>query len=157
MTFEHTMTRRVEFYETDTAGIVHFSNYFRYFEAAEHSLFRSLNLKIHTGGHDGSSMEGWARVNASATYLAPLKYPEEFTVRVLVEAKGPKSITYAGSVHHGTGAQGPPAAVGSWKVVRVRREPGAERIKGVEMPKDVNAALTVAPEDIINQLKTTDR
>ena len=34
--------RRVEFAETDMAGQVHFSNFFRYMEAAEHAFFRSL-------------------------------------------------------------------------------------------------------------------
>jgi len=121
------MTRRVEFYETDTAGIVHFSNYFRYFEAAEHSMFRAHGLEIHGGGHDGSAMEGWARVAASCEYLAPLKYPEEFVVRVLVEAKGAMSITYMGAVHHGHDGDGPPAAIGASISQRVRGGLGTSR------------------------------
>ncbi|MFM8187245.1 MAG: acyl-CoA thioesterase [Pirellula sp.] len=38
--------RRVEFAETDAAGIVHFSSFFLYMEQAEHALFRSLGLSI---------------------------------------------------------------------------------------------------------------
>jgi acyl-CoA thioester hydrolase len=34
MAFEFKLTRRVEFAETDMAGIVHFSNFFRYMESA---------------------------------------------------------------------------------------------------------------------------
>jgi acyl-CoA thioester hydrolase len=42
MAFEYKVRRRVEFSETDMAGIVHYSNFFRYMEAAEHEFFRSL-------------------------------------------------------------------------------------------------------------------
>ena len=35
MAYEHTAYRKVEFSETDMAGLVHFSNYFRYMEIAE--------------------------------------------------------------------------------------------------------------------------
>ena len=34
--YEH----RVEFFETDLAGIVHFANYYRFMEQAEHAFFR---------------------------------------------------------------------------------------------------------------------
>jgi acyl-CoA thioester hydrolase len=39
MPCEFRITRRVEFSETDMAGIVHFSNFFRYMETAEHAFF----------------------------------------------------------------------------------------------------------------------
>ena len=41
------LTRRVQFYETDAAGIVHFSWFFRYMEEAEHALWREAGLSIH--------------------------------------------------------------------------------------------------------------
>ena len=40
MPSEHRMRRRVQFYETDAAGIVHFSWFYRYMEEAEHALWR---------------------------------------------------------------------------------------------------------------------
>ena len=44
---EHRLKRRVQFYETDMAGIVHFSCYFRYMEEAEHAMWREAGLSIH--------------------------------------------------------------------------------------------------------------
>ena len=38
MAYEFRLVRQVEFSETDMAGIVHYSNFFRYMEAAEHAL-----------------------------------------------------------------------------------------------------------------------
>ena len=42
----HRLTRRVLFHETDMAGVVHFSCFFRYMEEAEHALWREAGLSI---------------------------------------------------------------------------------------------------------------
>ena len=55
------VTRRVEFYETDAAGIVHFSNFFRYMETAEHAFLRSLGHQFHE--QHGEAEIGWASNN----------------------------------------------------------------------------------------------
>ena len=44
------MTRRVQFHETDAAGLVHFSCFFRYMEEAEHALWWAAGLSIHPPG-----------------------------------------------------------------------------------------------------------
>ena len=41
-----TTTRRVEFGDTDMAGIMHFANFFRFMEAAEPDFLRSLGLSV---------------------------------------------------------------------------------------------------------------
>ena len=43
------MTRRVQFHETDLAGLVHFSIFFRYMEEAEHALWRAAGEKLNEG------------------------------------------------------------------------------------------------------------
>ena len=45
-------SRRVQFAETDLAGIVHFSWMFRYMEEAEHALWRAAGLSIADPGSD---------------------------------------------------------------------------------------------------------
>jgi acyl-CoA thioesterase FadM len=39
-------TRRVEFHETDAAGITHFSNFYRWTEVCEYEWFRALGLSM---------------------------------------------------------------------------------------------------------------
>ena len=39
-------TRRVDFVDTDMAGIVHFSNFFRYMESAEVEFLRARGLTV---------------------------------------------------------------------------------------------------------------
>jgi YbgC/YbaW family acyl-CoA thioester hydrolase len=68
--------RRVQFAETDLAGIVHFSWYFKYMEEAEHALWRAAGLSI-----TGNDLH-WPRVNASCEYVKPLRFEDEIDVIV---------------------------------------------------------------------------
>ena len=86
--------RRVEFSQTDMAGIVHFSNYYRWMEEVEHAFFRSLGLKIMEPQPDGTYI-GWPRVNASCRYIAPARYEDEIDGHLQVERIGVKSLTFA--------------------------------------------------------------
>ena len=91
------MTRRVEFAETDMAGIVHFSNFFRYMETAEHEFFRSLGLSLHKD-EDGQ-VEGWVRVHAACDYVSPARYQDLLEIRLVVRKKGTKSMRYGFGFH----------------------------------------------------------
>ena len=93
MAHEFKLKRRVEFADTDMAGIAHFSNFFRWMEATEHAFFRSLGFTLHENDSDG--MHGWTRVHADCDYKRPLRYPDEFEVRLLVRGKCESSIEYA--------------------------------------------------------------
>jgi len=85
-------TRLVEFSDTDMAGIMHFSAYFRYMEAAEHELLRSIGLSVY------SEVEGAAvsfpRVAASCEYSSPVCCENVLDIDVTVERVGTKSVTY---------------------------------------------------------------
>ena len=92
MTTTFTTRRRVEFCETDLAGIVHFANFYRYMEQAEHEWFRSLGLKIHGTLPDGTVF-GWPRVAASCSFRSPAHYDDEIEVRVTVLRRTSRSLT----------------------------------------------------------------
>src|SRR6476646_10210128 len=92
MAHEFCLRRRVEFSETDMAGIVHYSNFFRYMESAEHAFFRSLGFSVVT--RDVDSPLGWPRVHASCDYESPLKFEDEVEIHLLVKEKKSKSLSY---------------------------------------------------------------
>src|SRR5690349_17332469 len=92
MPYEFKMVHRVEFAETDMAGIVHFANFFRYMEATEHAFFRSLGFSIHT--EIGGQRFGWPRVHVSCDYKAPLRFEDEVEVHLKVREKKTRSLTY---------------------------------------------------------------
>ena len=69
---------RVEFSDTDAAGIVHFANFFRYMERVEHSFWRSLGLSVQSrvGDHD----VGFPRVKVECEFAAPARFEDELDV-----------------------------------------------------------------------------
>ncbi len=84
--------RRVEFRDTDMAGIAHFSNFFVYMEQAEHALLRSLGLAV-ICEIDGREIS-FPRVNAKCDYLNAIRFEDMIDIRVSVTKIGTKSITY---------------------------------------------------------------
>ncbi len=93
MTFS--TTRRVEFRDTDAAGIVHFSAFFPMMEAAEHEMLRSLGIPVlpqSTGGGDPPLT--WPRVAASCHYLAAARFEDQLRITVRVAKIGTSSVEY---------------------------------------------------------------
>src|SRR6516165_2762854 len=84
--------RRVEFHETDTAQIVHFSNFFRYMESAEVEFLRSRGLSV-TMPWDGEKI-GLPRVSATCDFFKPIRFDEDFEIAVTIVRLGTKSVTY---------------------------------------------------------------
>ena len=124
--------RRVQFAETDMAGIVHFSMYFRYMEEAEHALWRSVGLQI--APPDGRI--GFPRVAASCDFKASLKFEDEFEVHVRVDAVGRRSVKYGFTLRRGDEI----LATGSTTSVSVEIRPGAA-VQSTELPADVVTRL----------------
>jgi YbgC/YbaW family acyl-CoA thioester hydrolase len=95
------VSRIVEFGETDMAGIVHFSNFFRYMESAECAFLRSLGLGVKLDW-EGRTL-GFPRVAASCDYQKPARFEDVLDVDVAVLNIGAKSVTYGFEfTRHGT-------------------------------------------------------
>lgn len=91
-------TRRVEFANTDMAGIVHFSNFYRWMEEAEHDFFRSVGIPIMSKPTADAAGEmalvGWPRVSCQCSFHAPAYYEDILTIHVNVQRIGFKSLTF---------------------------------------------------------------
>ncbi len=85
-------TRFVEFADTDMAGIMHFSAFFRFMEAAEHALLRSLGMSVFKEA--GGEVVTFPRVAATCEYYSPARCEEVLDIEVTVERVGTKSVTY---------------------------------------------------------------
>jgi len=86
--------RRVEFRDTDAAGIVHFSAFFPMMESAEHELLRHLGLSVMQPLENGSHLT-WPRVSASCNYLNAARFEDILTVEVSIAKIGTTSLTYS--------------------------------------------------------------
>jgi len=90
--FEFKALRRVEFSETDMAGIVHFANFFRFMETAEHGFYRSLGYSVILDHLDPPL--GFPRVHAACDYKKPLRFGDQVEVHLLVKEKRSRVLSY---------------------------------------------------------------
>jgi acyl-CoA thioesterase FadM len=88
----HVLRSRVAWVDTDAGGRIHFTAPFRWAEAAETGLRRSLGL-----------LEDWAdypRRAVEAEYLAVLQFEDEYELELVAERVGTTSIAYAWEIRH---------------------------------------------------------
>jgi 4-hydroxybenzoyl-CoA thioesterase/acyl-CoA thioester hydrolase len=86
-------TRRVEFRDTDAAGIVHFSAFFVYMEQAEHELLRHLGLGVVLNDDDGDI--SWPRISATCDFRSPARFEDVLEIEVVVTRISRKTVTYS--------------------------------------------------------------
>jgi YbgC/YbaW family acyl-CoA thioester hydrolase len=132
MSSEFKYSRRVQFAETDLAGIVHFSTMFRFMEEAEHAMWRAAGLTIAERGSD----LGWPRLSAALEFRNPLRFEDEFEVWVRIAALKRRTIEYEFTIVRGTTV----IAVGTITSVCVRKQPDG-RMKAAEIPATISDKL----------------
>ena len=127
--------RRVEFVDTDMAGIVHFTNFFRYMEQAEAEFFRVHGYSLASPLVNGVAL-GWPRVAASCSFKAPAYHNDVLEVRIFVRRRGFKSLTLQFQFWRGTVL----IATGQIKTAYCRFRPG-QPIESLEIPSEFDEML----------------
>jgi 4-hydroxybenzoyl-CoA thioesterase/acyl-CoA thioester hydrolase len=125
----------VEFAETDAAGMVHFSVFFRYMEEAEHALWRAAGLNIWETGENLS----WPRISASCDFKNPLKFQDEFVVRTEIASVSRSTIQWAHVLTRGDLVIG----TGTVTAVCVKKLPDGT-VKSTEIPAAIISRLRSA-------------
>ena len=129
------ITRRVEFGDTDMAGIMHFSNFFRFMEVAESDFLRSRGLSV--SWLEGSVKWGFPRVSVACDYQKPARFQDVLTVAVTVEKVGKKSVSYRFDFSN---QRGEPLATGRMTSVFCRSL-GPDHIEALEIPDAMRAKI----------------
>jgi acyl-CoA thioester hydrolase len=133
------LTRTVEFHETDMAGIMHFANFFRWMEVCETAFYRSLGLPLIS--FVPGEIVGWPRVDVRCTYRAPLRFNDVVAVNLFVKKLSRRSVTYVFKFEK----DGVLVAQGEVTAVCVGAgENGA--MVSQPIPEDIRAKLSEAPE-----------
>ena len=127
----------MQFYETDAAGIVHFSWFFRYMEEAEHALWREAGLSI----HPPNAEIGWPRIAATFEFHRALRFEDEFDVSLRVAAITNKTMRYTCLLMKGDVK----IATGTMTIACVRTLPN-QPMEAIEIPLDIAARFQVAHE-----------
>lgn len=133
---EFAAVHRIEFADTDAAGLLHFSAYFRLMEATEHAFYRSL------GGsgfvEDGKGRRGMPRVSASCEFLRPLRFEDEVEVRLRLRKAGERKVGY--DFEFRVRPDPEPAARGSMIVVHAQRSRDG-RFRSAPLPAFLRDAI----------------
>ncbi len=128
-----TTQRRIEFGDTDMAGIAHFSNFFRFMEAAETSFFIPSDSRC-TWNEQGVRL-GFPRVSVSCDFSKPAIFEDVLDIAVTVEKIGRKSVTYRFDFTR----SGEAIAVGRITAVLCRTVPG--HVESIEIPETIRKKL----------------
>ena len=142
MPCEFKIKRQVEFVDTDMAGIMHFTNFFRFMESAEHAFYRSLGFSVDM---EKSLGLGWPRVRAECEYKKPLRFEDLVEIHLLVREVRNRSIRFEfifRKVDSGTETE---VARGSLTVVCVTRDGEGNEMKATTIPEVVREKIQVAP------------
>ena len=144
MAYEFRATRRVEFSDTDMAGIMHYANFFRFMETAEHGFYRALGFSVVLDQLDPPM--GFPRVHAECDYRKPLRFEDEVEIHLLVREKKPKSLSYEFRFRKIGAPAGEEAARGRLTIVCVTLQPDG-RMAAAAIPAAIADRLEVAPAE----------
>ena len=136
MSHSFVYSRRVEFAETDAAGIVHFSAFFLYMEQAEHALWRHLGLSVFPMKTSVGEVS-WPRVSASCQYRGPVRFEQTLEIQLHISRLGEKSITFQYEMF----LNSTKVADGETTAVCCRLS-ADHQIESVRIPDDVRVKLT---------------
>jgi YbgC/YbaW family acyl-CoA thioester hydrolase len=146
MAYEFKARRMVEFSDTDMAGIMHYSNFFRFMETAEHGFYRSLGFSVANGVIDPRL--GWPRVHASCDFRRPLRFEDVVEIHLLVTEKRDKSISYQFRFRKVVGDKLEDVARGGLTIVCVSRADDGT-MKAVSIPEEIAARVELAPPELL--------
>jgi acyl-CoA thioester hydrolase len=149
MPSEYRIVRCVEFGETDMAGIMHFSNFFRWMEACEAAFYRSLGLPLIS--FVPGNVVGWPRVKASCDYKAPLRFNDQVEVKLLVKEVRTRGVIFQFQFRlvDAQGQVGPDlAAYGEIGAVCVTAD-ASGKMTAQPIPAEVKEKLEIAPAALL--------
>jgi len=131
----HSIFRRVEFSETDLAGIMHFTNFYRWMEICEHEFLRSVGLSVDMEDENGRF--GWPRVKTSCRFKRPLCFEEEVEVKLIVTEIRDRSIAHAFQFWKDENGERLKAAVGETIAASVRFDQAIGTMTPIMIPEVV--------------------
>jgi 4-hydroxybenzoyl-CoA thioesterase/acyl-CoA thioester hydrolase len=134
-------SRRVEFRDTDAAGMAHFSVFFVFMEQAEHELLRHLGLSVMLSDDQGPI--SFPRVATRCDYQRSVKFEDVLDIEVAVVRLGAKSVTYEFNFSH----EGRPVATGQTTVVCCRLKSDGAPVS-MAIPASVAEKLATAKIDL---------
>jgi len=124
---------RVSWVDTDAAGVVHFSNYFRFFEKAEEEFYNKLGFNFDKINEKYGIW--FPRVEAYCKYKSPSKFNDILEIEIHLEELKEKAVKYGFKVHNRTTEK--EAAEGYVVIVAADKK----KNKAVRIPEEIKRKL----------------
>lgn len=133
-----THKRKVEWGDCDPADIVFYPNYFRWFDAAAHTLFAGAGLDW-ADIFKRYGVIGLPLVDAGARFVSPSKYGDELTIESHVSKWHSKVLVVTHRIMNGDRL----AVEGTEKRVWAGRHPDDEkRLQALPIPQEIKELLS---------------
>ena len=149
MAYEHTSTRRIEFSETDMAGLVHFTNFFKYMETAERDFFEAAGvdlIKTVPG-----ELVGWPRARVECKFSAPVRFGDTIDIHLAVKAVKDRAIDFQFRIYsHNDDGSRTHCAKGHMTTVFTQLSATGE-LESLALPANVRERITEAPAEALKR------
>lgn len=129
------------------AGLVHFSNFFRYMETAERDFFEAAGLDLIRT--QPGEVVGWPRARVDCKFSAPVRFGETIDIHLAVKAVKDRSIEYQFRIFRRDSDGGrTQAAKGRMTTVLTQLTAGGA-LESVELPAAVRERIREAPAEVL--------
>ena len=129
------------------AGLVHFSNFFKYMETAERDFFEAAEVDLINT--QPGELVGWPRARAECKFTAPLRFGDTIDIHLAVKAVKDRSIDYQFRIFriNADGSRTQAAKAQITTILTKLSESG--ELQSVEIPAEVRARITEAPAEAL--------
>lgn len=147
MLYEHSSTRKIEFSETDMAGLVHFSNFFKYMETAERDFFEAAGIDLIRT--KPGELVGWPRARAECKFSAPIRFGDSIDIHLAVKALKDRAIDYQFRIFR-RNKDGRRTQAGKGHMTTVLSELTASgELRSIELPAQLRERISEAPREVL--------
>lgn len=135
----HIYRYRIAFHDCDPAQIVHFANYFRWFDASCREYFTACGVPSWRDTEAATGMIGTPLVDAQSKFLNSATYGEDIEIETWIEQWNTTSFVMKHICRRGETVLAEGRDV---RVFAIKDPANPLRIKAIPIPEDIKAACS---------------
>ena len=129
------------------AGLVHFSNFFKYMETAERDFFEAAGVDLIRT--EPGKLVGWPRARAECKFSAPLRFGDTIDIHLAVKSVKDRAIDYQFRIFRrnkdGSRTQ---AGIGHMTTILAQVDESGE-LQSAELSDDLRKRISEAPAEVL--------
>ena len=129
------------------AGLVHFSNFFKYMETSERDFFEAAGVDLILT--EPGELVGWPRARAECKFSAPLRFGDTIDIHLAVKSVKDRAIDYQFRIFRrnkdGSRTQ---AGKGHMTTILAKVDESGE-LQSAELSDDLRKRISEAPAEVL--------